>query len=157
MEVQTTSKSFGKKRRERYSCSFCGKLYLTKQGLELHRPSHMGIKPFICSYCNKGFSQNGVLKVRGEYCWLFRALYVNVFFLLFHSDKWARHLLVQTLSALVQKNFSLKDPTVFTWQVQFYIPIKDSLNFPKCICFKPNNIEFDSSAVTLLSRQMEKY
>lgn len=64
MEVQTTSKSFGKKRRERYSCSFCGKLYLTKQGLELHRPSHMGIKPFICSYCNKGFSQNGVLKVR---------------------------------------------------------------------------------------------
>lgn len=77
MEVQTTSKSFGKKRRERYSCSFCGKLYLTKQGLELHRPSHMGIKPFICSYCNKGFSQNGVLKVRGEYCWLFRALYRN--------------------------------------------------------------------------------
>nr|XP_034321089.1 fez family zinc finger protein erm isoform X2 [Crassostrea gigas] len=66
MEVQTTSKSFGKKRRERYSCSFCGKLYLTKQGLELHRPSHMGIKPFICSYCNKGFSQNGVLKSSHE-------------------------------------------------------------------------------------------
>jgi predicted SprT family Zn-dependent metalloprotease len=52
-----------KKERPRYTCRFCGKEYITKQGLELHLPSHMGIKPFTCSYCNKGFSQNGVLKV----------------------------------------------------------------------------------------------
>ncbi|XP_061190266.1 gastrula zinc finger protein xLCGF3.1-like [Saccostrea echinata] len=51
-----------KEERKRYRCNMCGKEYLTKQGLNLHLPSHMGIKPFMCSYCNKGFSQNGALK-----------------------------------------------------------------------------------------------
>ncbi|GMR57626.1 hypothetical protein PMAYCL1PPCAC_27821, partial [Pristionchus mayeri] len=41
-----------------FSCSECGKILLSKDGLDYHMRSHSGKKPFRCHHCDKSYRSN---------------------------------------------------------------------------------------------------
>lgn len=41
--------------RQMYKCLYCGKLLVTKGGLEEHIKSHEGVFRYMCEFCDKGF------------------------------------------------------------------------------------------------------
>ncbi len=48
-----------------YQCSYegCNAAYVDKAHLEQHIAKHTGIKPYTCSFCNKGYGQKGYLNI----------------------------------------------------------------------------------------------
>ena len=46
-------------REKNFNCETCGKVFLEKKYLEAHFSIHTGAKPFVCRYCEKGFSASG--------------------------------------------------------------------------------------------------
>ncbi|XP_060597216.1 gastrula zinc finger protein XlCGF7.1-like, partial [Ruditapes philippinarum] len=74
IEDQSTS-DYGRRQQSvttggRHYCNLCGKLFPSNWKLQRHMRVHTGEKPFICSFCNKGFNKdielNRILIVRVE-------------------------------------------------------------------------------------------
>ncbi|XP_060566445.1 zinc finger protein 415-like, partial [Ruditapes philippinarum] len=47
----------------RHYCNMCGKLFPSNWKLQRHMRVHTGEKPFVCSFCDKGFNVKSNLKV----------------------------------------------------------------------------------------------
>ena len=45
----------------KFKCSYCEKMYKSKDSLEAHERDHTGERPFECPVCGKGFKSNSVL------------------------------------------------------------------------------------------------
>ena len=46
-------------REKRFNCETCGSVFFNKKNLETHFNIHTGAKPYVCRYCEKGFSASG--------------------------------------------------------------------------------------------------
>lgn len=42
--------------KKRFVCSFCGKAWYSKAGLQSHLRNHTGEKPYCCDYCDRAFA-----------------------------------------------------------------------------------------------------
>ena len=42
----------------KFQCNMCGKCFGSNAALQMHENIHKGIKPYICTICNKGFNHN---------------------------------------------------------------------------------------------------
>ena len=51
-----------KSHRQLYTCDECGKSFNWRSHLDSHKRMHSGIKPFVCAFCKKGFTQKGHMK-----------------------------------------------------------------------------------------------
>lgn len=58
-----TSRKDKTKTSHRDYCKLCSKHFGSFSALETHMRSHTGVKPFVCSICDKSFSTKGNLKV----------------------------------------------------------------------------------------------
>lgn len=52
----------GRKSLSRHLCDICGNYYASPSGLEIHKATHTGMKPYKCDICGKGFAIKGYLQ-----------------------------------------------------------------------------------------------
>lgn len=63
---QTTTwsnRGLNKTAMKKHTCDFCMKRFSCTSHLVEHRRIHTGERPFICNFCNKGFTKNWNLRV----------------------------------------------------------------------------------------------
>ena len=44
------------------TCFECGKRFPNPSKLERHMVVHSGLKPYVCQFCNRGFTQKSYMK-----------------------------------------------------------------------------------------------
>ncbi|XP_054716726.1 oocyte zinc finger protein XlCOF8.4-like [Uloborus diversus] len=56
VQAQPTYADHLRKKREKYSCKFCGKIFPRSANLTRHLRTHTGEQPYRCKYCDRSFS-----------------------------------------------------------------------------------------------------
>lgn len=59
--VSTTTRTDGGNKEARFQCGYCDKSFATPSKVKRHILTHTGEKPFVCQFCQRGFSQKVII------------------------------------------------------------------------------------------------